>query len=198
LAADTPLPAAGPEPDAPPQPAPEPAGVRSVKTVYKVFAALVGVATSLTALVFTFAPDLRPSGDAPIQSAKLSELRVNPRATYAQYLARIDQPTAGYNESQLRKRGALLDFRVRIEGFKGRRLLLKWELFDDASGDQVDESKAIQITPTNQTNEATWQFWVPIPRKDRAYMAVVELLEQKKNHQLKLASLETEALRFGG
>lgn len=159
------------------------------------FGAVVGVVTSITALVFTFAPDLRPSGDPPTQSAKLSELRVNPHASYAQYLARIDQPAAGFNQVQLHRRGALLDFRVRIEGFKGRSLLLKWELFDDGSGDQVAESKAVQITPTNETNEATWQFWVPLPRKSRDYVAVVELLEQKKTHQLKLASLETEKLR---
>ena len=169
-----------------------------MRTAYKVFGAAIGVVTSVTALVFTFAPDLRPSGDPPAQSAKLSELRVNPHASYGQYLARIDQPTGGYQPAQLRRRGALLDFRVRIEGFKGRSLLLKWELFDDVSGDQVNESKAVQITPTNQTNEATWQFFVPIPQKNRAYVAVVELLEQKPTHQLKLASLETEALRSNG
>ena len=172
-----------------------PSGLRSVRTAYKVFAAMIGILTSVTALVFTFAPDLRPSGDPPTQSAKLSELRVNPHASYGQYLARIDQPTAGYDQPQLRRRGALLDFRVRIEGFKRRSLLLKWELFDNDSGDEVDESKAVQITPTNETNEATWQFWVPLPRNSRDYVAVVELLEQKKTHQLKLASLETEKLR---
>jgi hypothetical protein len=179
----------------PPNEPAEPSGLSSVRTTFKVFAAVVGLATSVTALVFTFAPDLRPSGDPPAQSANLSELRVKPDASFAQYLARIDQPIAGYDQAQLRRRGALLDFRVRIEGFKGRELLLKWELFDDASGNQVDESKDVQITPTNQTNEATWQFWVPIPRKNRTYVAVVELLEQKRTHQLKLASLETEALR---
>ncbi len=166
--------------------------------MFKIVAAVIGLATSVTALVFTFAPDLRPSGDPPAQSAKLSELRVNPRASYGQYLARIDQPTGGYRQAQLQRRGALLDFRVRIEGFKGRSLLLKWELFDDVSGDQVNESRAVQIRPTNQTNEATWQFWVPLPRKSRAYVAVVELLEQKPAHQLKLASLETKALRSDG
>jgi hypothetical protein len=185
-------------PTAPAEPALVPSGLRSVRTAYKVFAAVIGTVTSVTALAFTFAPDLRPSGDPPTQSAKLSELRVNPHASYGQYLARIDQPTAGYDQAQLRRRGALLDFRVRIEGFKSRSLLLKWELFDNVSGDEVDEAKDVQITPTNQTNEATWQFWVPIPRQKRAYVAVVELLEQKKTHQLKLASLETKALRSSG
>ena len=194
MAAEAPHPAAAAAPNEPA----EPSGLTSVRTTFKVVAAVIGLATSVTALVFTFAPDLRPSGDPPAQSAKLSELRVNPHASYRQYLARIDQPTSGYSQAQLQRRGALLDFRVRIEGFKGRSLLLKWELFDDVSGDQVNESKAVQIRPTNQTNEATWQFWVPLPRKNRSYVTVVELLEQKPTHQLKLASLETKALRSDG
>lgn len=167
----------------------------SARTLFKAVAAVVGVATSVTALVFTFAPDLRPSGDAPAQSAELSELRVDKAATFGQYLARIDQPLTGYDEQDLRRVGALLDFRVRIEGFKDRRLLLKWELFDDRSGEEVDESTAIGIEPTNQTNESTWQFWVPIPSDGGPYVAIVELIEEKENHRLKLASLPTEELQ---
>ena len=167
----------------------------SLRTLFKALAAVIGVLTSATALIFTFAPDLRPSGDAPTQSAKLSELSVNAAATFGQYLARIDQPRTGYTAADLRRRGALLDFRVRIDGFKGRNLLLKWELFDEQSGDEIDESTAIQIKPTNQTNESTWQFWVPIPHDGGPYEAIVELIEKKENHLLKLATLRTEELR---
>ena len=150
--------------------------------------------SSATALIFTFAPDWVPSGDPPAQSATLSELRVDSEATFRKYLQRVDQPTRGYTERQLQRRGALLDFRVQIEGFRGKPLLLKWELFDQ-SGTQINESKAIRITPTNETNEATWQFWVPLPRGDGSYDAFVELIEQKPSHQLKLASLRADGLR---
>jgi hypothetical protein len=203
LDADAPRPTGGPAPEpaaAPPTPTPaapepEPATVRhSLRTLFKALAAVVGVATSVTALIFTFAPDLKPSGAAPTQAAKLSELSVDEAATFGQYLARIDQPRAGYTEADLHRRGALLDFRVRIDGFKNRRLLLKWELFDKESGDEIDQSTAIQIEPTNQTNEATWQFWVPIPRDGGPYVAIVELIEQKQNHLLKLATIRTKDL----
>jgi hypothetical protein len=150
---------------------------------------------SATALIFTFAPDLQPSGAAPTQAATLSELAVDEGATFAQYLDRIDQPREGYDKAFLARRGALLDFRVRIEGFKGRPLLLKWELFDRRSGDQVDESRAIQIDPTNETNEATHQFWIPIPKDGGPFFAIVDLLEQKPAHQLKLATLRTDDLQ---
>jgi hypothetical protein len=178
-----------------PAPAPSEAAGRSLRRLYTIAAAVIGIASSATALLFTLAPDLRPTGRAPAQSAALSDLRVNPDATYGQYLARIDQPRAGFSDQQLGRRGALLDFRVRVEGFKGTTLLLKWELFDDETGREVNESKAIRITPTNQVNEATWQFWVPLPPDSGRYIAIVELMEQKEHHLLKLASLETTELR---
>ena len=191
-----PEPAAPAHAPAPTPPKPESEAVgRSLKKIFTAVAAVLGVVTSATALIFTFAPDLQPSGDVPTQSAKLSELTVDEGATFAQYLARIDQPTDGYTNVFLQRRGTLLDFRVRIEGFKGRTLVLKWELFDRGSGDQVDESRAIQVEATNQTNEATWQFWIPMPRTGGPFFAIVDLLEQKANHQLKLATLRTDDLR---
>jgi hypothetical protein len=168
---------------------------RSLQKVYKAIAGAVAFISAVVGLVFLLAPNLRPTGDAPTQLAKLSELHVDHDATFATYLARIDQSPAGYTARQLGRRGALLDFRVRIEGFKGRTLLLKWELFDDATGKQQDESKAIRIRPTNATNEATWQFWIPLPHDGRRYQAIVALMEQKKTYQLDLASLQTGALQ---
>jgi hypothetical protein len=189
--------------DAPPSAA-EPAGTeqesdaaavgRSLKTILGAAAAVIGVVASATALIFTFAPDLQPSGAAPTQAASLSELTVDEGATFAQYLARLDEPTEGYAKAVLQRRGALLDFRVRIEGFKDRALVLKWELFDRRSGEQVDESTAIQIEATNQANEATWQFWIPVPGTGGPFFAIVELLEQKASHRLKLATLRTDDL----
>ena len=205
MGSDAPTSAAGTAPEpaapapAPPAPDSEAAAVgRSLKAILGGAAAVIGVVASATALIFTFAPDLQPSPAPRTQSAGLSELTVDEGATFAQYLARIDQPTEGYTDALLQRRGALLDFRVRIEGFKDRTLVLKWELFNNQSGDQIDESTAIQVEATNETNEATWQFWIPVPDEAGPYFAIVELLEQKPNHRLKLATLRTEDLRGVG
>jgi hypothetical protein len=196
LAAEAPSSAPAP---APAEQEPDGAAVgRSLKTILGAVAAVLGVVASATALIFTLAPDLQPSPAPETQSAKLSELTLDEGATFGQYLARIDQPTDGYTKVFLQRRGTLLDFRVRLEGFKGRTLVLKWELFDRGSGDQVDESRAIQVEATNQTNEATWQFWIPMPRTGGPFFAIVDLLEQKANHQLKLATLRTDDLRRVG
>jgi hypothetical protein len=148
--------------------------------------------SGIVGLVFLFDPDLKPSGEAAKQAATLSHLRMKPNASYREYLARVDLPTTAYTNAQLARRGALLRFRVQITGFEGERLILKWELFDAARGDQINESKATTIRPTTETNEATWHFWVPLPRRAGSFYAVVELKQQKKDSLLALDTLETD------
>jgi hypothetical protein len=156
---------------------------------------IVGLVSGIVGLVFLFKPDLQPSGEAAKQAATLSQLNMKPNASFREYLARVDLPATAYTEGQLARRGALLRFRVGITGFEGDRLILKWELFDAASGDQINESRATTISPTTETNEATWHFWVPLPRRAGKLYAVVELKQQKEHHLLALDTLETDPFR---
>jgi hypothetical protein len=156
---------------------------------------LIGLVSGIVGLVFLFKPDLQPSGEAAKQAATLSQLTMKPNASFREYLARVDLPATPYTEGKLARRGALLRFRVGITGFEGDRLILKWELFDAASGDQINESKATSIRPTTETNEANWHFWVPLPRRAGKFYAVVELKQQKKHHLLALDTLQTDPFR---
>ncbi|HKG42673.1 MAG TPA: hypothetical protein VKB10_00340 [Gaiellaceae bacterium] len=156
---------------------------------------VIGLISGVVGLVFVFKPDLKPSGKAPKQAANLSQLRVEPSAAYREYLARIDISAGPYTARQLARRGALLRFRVAVTGFEGKRLILKWELFDRADGKQINESKATTVTPSTETNEAIWYFWVPLPRRRGKFYAVVELKQEKKNHLLSLDTLETAPFR---
>lgn len=156
---------------------------------------LIGLVSGIVGLVFLFKPDLQPSGEAAKQAATLSQLTMKPNASFREYLARVDLPATPYTEGQLARRGALLRFRVGITGFEGDRLILKWELFDAASGDQINESKATSIRPTTETNEAIWHFWVPLPRRSGKFYAVVELKQQKEHHLLALDTLQTDPFR---
>jgi hypothetical protein len=155
-------------------------------------ATAIGILSSVVGLVFALRPDLQPEHSPSEQSATLGNLTADTNAPFGQYLARIDQATGSYTRRQLERRGALLDFRVTTTGFKGRRLRLKWELFDDATGRQINESKAITVTPTNQKNAANWQFWIPLPHRRGPFYAVVELLEQKQYSTLPLDTLRTK------
>lgn len=153
---------------------------------------IVALVSGIAGLVFLFEPDLKPSPESAKQAATLSNLRVKPNASFREYLARADLPVTGFTPAQLARRGALLRFRVQITGFEGERLTLKWELFDSASGEQINESKATTITPTTETNEANWPFWVPLPERAGTFYAVVELKQQKENYLLALDTLETD------
>lgn len=153
--------------------------------------AIVALVSGILGLVFLLKPDLKPSGAPQKQAATLSQLNVEPSASFREYLARIDQPVRPYTDHDLARRGALLRFRVAATGFKGEHLVLKWELFDRRSGNQIDESKATTLTPTNETNEAIWYFWVPLPRRPGKFYAVVELSQQKKSSLLGLDTLQT-------
>jgi hypothetical protein len=153
---------------------------------------IVGLVSGIVGLVFLFKPDLQPSGEADEQAATLSRLSVKEDASFREYLARVDLPPTGYTETHLARRGALLRFRVRVSGFEGERLVLKWELFDAASGEQVNESKATTLRATRGTNEANWHFWVPLPRREGSFYAIVELQQQQEHHALALDTLQTD------
>jgi hypothetical protein len=155
-------------------------------------ATIVGLVSGIIGLVFLFAPDLQPSGEPEEQAATLSHLQVRPNASFREYLARVDLPRTGYTAAQLARRGALLQFRIRTSGFEGTRLILKWELYDDATGEQVNESKATILKPTAKTNEANWRFWVPVPHRRGPFYAVVELQQQKQDFRLPLDTIESQ------
>jgi hypothetical protein len=156
---------------------------------------IIGLVSGIVGLVFLFKPDLKPSVETAKQAATLSRLRMQPNTSFRQYLDRVDLPATPYTKPQLARRGALLQFRVGITGFEGERLTLKWELFEAATGDQINESKATTITPTTETNEATWPFWVPLPKRTGRFYAVVELKQQKEDYLLSLDTLQTKPFR---
>jgi hypothetical protein len=153
---------------------------------------IVALVSGIIGLLFVLKPDLKPSGEAPRQAATLSDLKVEPSASRREYLARIDEPATPYTKRDLGRRGALLRFRVAITGFEGKHLVLKSELFARASGNQIDQSKALTITPTNETTEAIQYLWVPLPSRPGKFYAVVELGQQKETYLQGLDTLETK------
>jgi hypothetical protein len=160
--------------------------------VLAVAGAIVALVSGLLGLLFLLKPDLKPSGKAPTQAAKLSELRVEP-AAFHEYLDRLGSPAQPYTERDLARRGELLLFRVAITGFEGKHLVLRSELFARGGGKQLAESKARKITPTNETVEASQYLWVPIPNRSGKFYAVVELGQQKEGYFQSLDTLETQS-----
>ena len=60
--------------------------------------------------------------------------------------------------------GVLVSFDFRIQGYRGDRLPLRWQLLDTGTGDQVAQSRDVTIVPEADDDQGTWDVWVPVPR----------------------------------
>jgi hypothetical protein len=151
---------------------------------------IVALVSGVVGLVFLLKPDLKPSGKAPTQAVTLSQLKIE-LASRREYLDRIGSPVQPYTERELARHGELLRFRAAITGFEGKPLIVRSELFARGSGKQLEESKALKITPPAGTVEGDQTLWLPLPNRRGKFYAVVELGQQKENYFQSLDTLET-------
>jgi hypothetical protein len=168
--------------------------------VLKQAAVLVGLVSGVVGLVFLLLPQLKPESPPPPepppaeQSAKLSGLQLGADVTKGQYLERTDQPKLGFTAEQLARRGAFVTFRVVVVGFKGREIPLQREVFDARTGDQVDELRAVVVTPTANRVDSPWHDWVALRPGEGSYVLVVKVLDERGVRPMACAQSEP----FGG
>lgn len=180
------------------EPAPQearPDGGRGM-TLLKLVGTVVTVVSGIVGLVFLLLPQLKPEGPPQNQQANLSKPRVEPNISRAQYLRRTDDELAGFTKKELAVRGAFIELRVEIVGYKGKLLVLKWELIDASNGNQLhDERSDGFIAPANE-GAVTQRLFVPLPRRPGTFFVRIELLREGKYGPIPLASTRTE--RFPG
>jgi hypothetical protein len=142
-----------------------------------VVAALVGAALLLWA-AFGSHGDQGPTTKA----AKLSDPTVDRNISFGQYLDRKGFSKAPYPAARLARRGVFVTFDYRIQGYKGKRLPVQWQLMDARTGDQLAHSSDVAITPDAhaQTDQATWDFWVEVPRgANRRFYVQLQLYDNQ-------------------
>jgi hypothetical protein len=155
-------------------------------------AAVVAFVGMLLGIVFVLWPSLKPEGRPEKRSATLTKLTLDPMVTFGQYLDRIEQSRAPYEPDQLALRGALIEFRFSITGYRDKRLPLRWQLIDAESGDQIDHSRDIIIVPTATTDEGTWDVWVPHPKHRRRRLFVeIQLYDRLSGGPVPIGRLRT-------
>jgi len=159
-------------------------------------ATVVGLISGVLGLIFLVMPGLKPEaraggGQARETSARLTQIDLEPRISRGQYLARTDQPTIGFTRQQLAVRGAFILFRVRIRGFENIPLILRRELVDARTGNEMSESSAFTIKPPNEEIERDWHDWIPLSGREGQYFAIIKLLH--KGEDAPLATLKTDA-----
>jgi hypothetical protein len=114
------------------------------------------------------------------KAATLSNPTLDRNISFGQYLDRKEISRVPYQAAELRRRGAFLAFDFKIEGYKGKRLPLQWQLIDARTGDQLRESKDVALHPDAETDQASWDFWVPVPRgADRRFFVQLQLYNDR-------------------
>jgi hypothetical protein len=124
----------------------------------------VGFVATVLGVVFVLWPSLKPEGPAPSRRAAVSNVTLERNVAFGQYLDRVKISRASYGPADLARRGVLVEFDYTIEGYKGKRLPLRWQLLDAQSADQVAQSEDLGITAEATTDRGTWPLWVAVPR----------------------------------
>jgi hypothetical protein len=143
-------------------------------------AALVGLVGGVVGLLFVFKPGWKPAPPADVGTVDISAVRVREPVTFKRYLQRLQLPRQGLSQTQLRQLGALIEFHLHVQGFRGKELPLRWELNDAATDDLVAENESVSIKPSTNDEGRKWFVWVPTPKTKRTYYVTVTLYQPRK------------------
>jgi hypothetical protein len=143
----------------------------------KAIAAVIGVVATLLGVIFTVLPSLKPEEPAAVKGAKLDALSADEIITRRQYFQRAQLPITGLTANELKTRGVFVTFRLTIEGFKGKKLPLRWELINATTGDEVGQAASTIFKPLASRDSASWQEWIPLPVNARKYVIFVRLYD---------------------
>jgi hypothetical protein len=155
----------------------------------------IGLAATIIGVVFVLWPSLKPEGPPTARSATLSNVTLDRSVGFGQYLDRIKLSRAPYTPAVLSRRGAYVEFDFAIEGYKGRRLPLRWQLVDAQTAEQLAQSEDLGIKAQVTADRGTWFAWVPIPhgRKRRFFVQI-----QLYKHDGRVPLSRVRTARFPG
>jgi hypothetical protein len=146
-----------------------------VPRVVRGIAGAVGFAATVIGLIFVLWPSLKPEGPPAEQGATLSNAQVDTGMTFGEYLDRIEQSRRPFERSALAQRGAFVEFDFAVRGYKDKHLPLGWQLLDARSGAQLDQSRALRVTPRADRDAGAWNVWIPLRRSARRVYAQIAL-----------------------
>jgi hypothetical protein len=136
--------------------------------------ALVTITATIIGLVFVFRPGCTPQD---VGKATIGEVRVVQPVTFRRYLQRLELPPGTLSREQLRRRGVLIEFHYEINGFRGKKLPLRWELNDATTNNLIGQDQAVTITPSTNAEGRKWFVWVPAPKTRRRYYVTVTIYQ---------------------
>jgi hypothetical protein len=168
---------------------------KRMASLITLIAALATAVAAIIGVVFIFSPDLKPEPLPAKRSAELSELTLDPSASYSEYIDRLrmtDLRKSDFTPEKLREQGALVSFRVHVVGYKGERLPLDWQLINVSTGREVREMRSTVMIPSVNDDQATKDIWVAHPRQRGPFRLEIQLLLQREDNFVVLSRLVTE------
>lgn len=148
---------------------------RRLSTPLKIISTLVAFTVAALGLVFLIFPQLEPKLPPETASATFEDVWVDPGVTLGQYLERALLSKNPYSAEQLARRGALVTFDVRFEGYGEKGLPIRWYALDE-SGSIVggrDKDDVLNVDRNNAT--VSYRFFVPVPQAGATYRVRIEL-----------------------
>jgi hypothetical protein len=153
----------------------KPSRLKAAPGVARAIVGAVGFAWTVIGLVFVLWPSLKPESPPADQGAALSHAQVETGMTFGAYLDRIGQSRGSLDRATLDDRGAFVEFDFAVRGYKNKHLPLGWQLLDARSGAQLDQSRALRVTPRADRDSGAWNVWIPLRRSARRMYAQVAL-----------------------
>ena len=152
-----------------------PSRLKAAPGVARAIVGAVGFAATVIGLVFVLWPSLKPEPPPADQGAALSNAQVETGMTFGAYLDRIGQSRGSLDRAMLGARGAFVEFDFAVRGYKNKHLPLGWQLLDAHSGTQLDQSRALRVTPRADRDSGAWNVWIPLRRSARRMYAQIAL-----------------------
>jgi hypothetical protein len=151
-------------------------------------ATVVGLLGGVIGLVFLARPGCQPQAPANVSSAEIGDADIEPGVTFRHYLVRASSPAGTLSREQLRKRGVLVVLHYSIQGYRGKGLSLRWNLFE-ADGEPVADGRLV-VKPKTDADAFDGYVWVTPRDPQRSYYVVATLLQP--DGQLALDSFKTD------
>lgn len=143
---------------------------------------VVGLVSGLAGLLFLFFPQLRPERHSPPanQSAAIVGLVTNRQTTKGQFLTYSDESKLGFTKQQLAVMGASVFARLKIVGYRGKKLTIERQVVNAATGDVVGQARDFLVTPGADSVSNRWWDWTPLLPGRGAYIMVIKLLDERQ------------------
>ena len=139
----------------------------------RLIGALVAVAVVAAAFLVLW-PASRPQDAPATKAARLSNLTLDRDVTFGQYLDRKEysrQPRAG----AARPARGIRRVQLPDPGLPRQAPAAALAAVDARTGDQLDQSRDVAITPAANTDQGSWDVWVPLPRGHKRFYVQVQL-----------------------